>query len=250
MKREPLSKKLRFEVFKRDKFKCQYCGKEAPNIVLHVDHIEPVKGGGKNDLLNLVTSCADCNLGKKATRLSDDSYITKQKKQLDSMAIRMEQIDFMFKWKKELQKLEDKTVNKLAKKWYELTNEKFILNDDGLETLRKYNKKYNIIEILEAFEISIKSYYKKDTDDIELAWNKIKGILYSKRLEKDNPVLGQIRRLAWLLQKRSPYKEYWQVQQTIQQYYNAGYSLDEIQTAIYGSNSYSQFNNIMERYNG
>ena len=41
-KRKSLSKKIRFEVFKRDKFTCQYCGKTAPNVVLEVDHIEPV----------------------------------------------------------------------------------------------------------------------------------------------------------------------------------------------------------------
>lgn len=41
-KREPVGKKLRFEVFKRDKFTCQYCGAKAPDVVLHVDHIQAV----------------------------------------------------------------------------------------------------------------------------------------------------------------------------------------------------------------
>ena len=45
-KRKPISKKLRFEVFKRDSFTCQYCGKSAPDVVLHIDHIKPVKEGG------------------------------------------------------------------------------------------------------------------------------------------------------------------------------------------------------------
>ena len=31
MEREPISKKLRFEVFKRDSFTCQYCGSKAPD---------------------------------------------------------------------------------------------------------------------------------------------------------------------------------------------------------------------------
>ena len=38
-KREQLSAKLRFEVFKRDSFVCQYCGSHPPQVVLHVDHI-------------------------------------------------------------------------------------------------------------------------------------------------------------------------------------------------------------------
>lgn len=67
MARKGLSKKIRFEVFKRDQFTCQYCGKKAPDVILHVDHIQPVSKGGTNDLLNLITSCQDCNLGKVIT---------------------------------------------------------------------------------------------------------------------------------------------------------------------------------------
>lgn len=63
-RRRPLSKRVRFEVFKRDSFTCQYCGRQPPEVVLHVDHIQPVASGGGNDRDNLITSCRDCNLGK------------------------------------------------------------------------------------------------------------------------------------------------------------------------------------------
>jgi predicted chitinase len=46
--RQPLSKRIRFEVFKRDSFKCQYCGAVAPDVLLNVDHVRPVAGGGGN----------------------------------------------------------------------------------------------------------------------------------------------------------------------------------------------------------
>lgn len=59
-----ISKKLRFEVFKRDGFQCQYCGKSSPNVVLEIDHIIPISEGGQNNLENLITSCFDCNRGK------------------------------------------------------------------------------------------------------------------------------------------------------------------------------------------
>ena len=48
-KRKPIGEKLRFEVFKRDQFKCQYCGVAAPDVVLHIDHINPVSKGGDNE---------------------------------------------------------------------------------------------------------------------------------------------------------------------------------------------------------
>lgn len=69
-KRKPVSKRLRFEVFKRDGFVCQYCGAHPPAVVLHVDHIIPVAEGGRNDMDNLVTACEPCNLGKSAVPLS------------------------------------------------------------------------------------------------------------------------------------------------------------------------------------
>lgn len=48
MKRKSLSKKTRFEVFKRDSFTCQYCGRSAPEVVLQVDHIKPVAKESRN----------------------------------------------------------------------------------------------------------------------------------------------------------------------------------------------------------
>src|SRR5262245_45542433 len=56
--------RTRFEVFKRDEFTCQYCGRKSPEVVLEVDHIIPVSDGGTDDPINLWTSCWDCNRGK------------------------------------------------------------------------------------------------------------------------------------------------------------------------------------------
>ena len=71
MSRKPISKRVRFDVFKRDFFTCQYCGATPPMVVLHVDHINPVANGGNNHIDNLITACEPCNLGKGARELSD-----------------------------------------------------------------------------------------------------------------------------------------------------------------------------------
>ncbi len=68
--RIPISKKTRFEVFKRDGFVCQYCGAHPPAAVLELDHIHPVSEGGDNGQDNLITACWDCNRGKGARLLS------------------------------------------------------------------------------------------------------------------------------------------------------------------------------------
>ena len=63
--RSKMSNKLRFEVFKRDKYTCKICGrKQSDGVKLHVDHINPVSKGGKTLFENLQTLCDSCNLGK------------------------------------------------------------------------------------------------------------------------------------------------------------------------------------------
>lgn len=89
-KRKAMSKRLRFEVFKRDAFTCQYCGAHPPNATLHVDHINPVSNGGGNDIDNLITSCDCCNFGKSDRLLSEIPKSIKDKSA--ELAEREEQI--------------------------------------------------------------------------------------------------------------------------------------------------------------
>lgn len=70
MDRKPISKRTRFEVFKRDAFECQYCGAHPPGVLLHVDHIVAVANGGGNEMDNLITACEPCNLGKSSVDLN------------------------------------------------------------------------------------------------------------------------------------------------------------------------------------
>lgn len=59
-----LSKRMRFEIMRRDGHACRYCGSEAPEVKLVVDHVTPVALGGTDEPENLVTACQDCNSGK------------------------------------------------------------------------------------------------------------------------------------------------------------------------------------------
>lgn len=70
---------MRFEVFKRDAFTCQYCGSTPPKVVLECDHITPVSKGGLNRMHNLLTACFDCNRGKSNKELTDlpETFTTK-----------------------------------------------------------------------------------------------------------------------------------------------------------------------------
>lgn len=62
-----LSRRLRFEILRRDNHACRYCGACAPDVKLTVDHVIPVALGGSDDPTNLVAACRECNAGKSAT---------------------------------------------------------------------------------------------------------------------------------------------------------------------------------------
>ena len=64
--RAMMTDQLRYDIMKRDGFRCQLCGRsQADGVKLHVDHIKPVSKGGKTVPSNLRTLCEQCNLGKK-----------------------------------------------------------------------------------------------------------------------------------------------------------------------------------------
>lgn len=71
------SKRDRFEIFKRDNFKCKYCGRTPPEVVLELDHIKPKSKGGLDSIHNYITACFDCNRGKgnKSLKSIPDSLI-------------------------------------------------------------------------------------------------------------------------------------------------------------------------------
>lgn len=90
-----VSIRTRFEIFKRDNFICAYCGRTPPAVVLHVDHILPVSKGGTAEKINLITSCADCNLGKSDKELHD-----KIQPLADQVAIERERSEQLKKYNK------------------------------------------------------------------------------------------------------------------------------------------------------
>ena len=56
-----ISDKLRYQVLKRDSFKCCACGASPakdPAVELHIDHIVPWSKGGETTLENLQTLCS------------------------------------------------------------------------------------------------------------------------------------------------------------------------------------------------
>lgn len=172
--RNPISKKLRFEVFKRDGFTCQYCGKMSPDVVLEVDHIKPVASGGKNDMLNLVTACLSCNRGKGAIELNDETAVKKQQKQLTEANERRLQLQMMLEWKSELARLVEDQVDYICNIFF--SRYKHGLQDHERQDVKSVLKRFGFDETLEAVDIAIMKYSWYH-DAIE----KLGGICYNRK---------------------------------------------------------------------
>ena len=86
-----VSKRLRFEILRRDNHACRYCGATAPDVALHVDHVVPESLGGTSAPDNLVTACADCNMGKSSTA-ADASTVADVRQDAARWATAMEQV--------------------------------------------------------------------------------------------------------------------------------------------------------------
>ena len=100
------SQKVRFDVFKRDNFTCQYCGRKSPEVILEADHIIPASDGGKADFDNLITSCRECNRGKSNSEIipKDDTDLPEYERALKEHQDMINNIENMKESLKELYK--------------------------------------------------------------------------------------------------------------------------------------------------
>ena len=240
-KRKNLSKSVRFEVFKRDSFKCQYCGKSAPDVVLEVDHIIPVSKGGDNDISNLITACFDCNRGKRDKKLTDKQSIKLQKEELDKLNAKREQLEMIAKWRKELLNLMNESIDKIV----EIINQEFYLDihltDYERRNFSKRIKKYGVKETLNSSLIAFERY-----DDIETALSKIDGILYNRRLEEYDPEKAAYHRILSLAKRKFTYFNPKVAYCLIDKIYACTMFEEDITRLIYSCKNWSEFKRRME----
>lgn len=118
-----LSQKTRFEVFKRDSFKCQYCGRSTPAVVLQVDHVIPRVEGGGDEMTNLVTSCFDCNIGKGGRLLDNVPECIDLEEKMLIMAERERQVREYTNLKNEIRMREDVEVAAICRAFKKISHE-------------------------------------------------------------------------------------------------------------------------------
>lgn len=198
-KRVALSKSLRFEVFKRDLFTCQYCGRKAPDVILEVDHIKPVSKGGDNSIENLVAACWDCNRGKGAKKLSDLSEVEKSRKQLEEIQARKNMIDMIFQWKESIYNQYDDSVERINNIFSEHTGYKF--NGSFVAKVKNGIKKFGLDIMIDAIHIAIDKYYNGEEDGARRALSMYLGIASNLYDSENNPIKSSITYIKNILKR-------------------------------------------------
>ncbi len=249
------NQKTRFEVFKRDSFTCQYCGRSAPDVVLQTDHIDPKSNGGEDDILNLITSCFDCNSGKSNRLLSDHATVIKRKQQLDQLQERREQLEMMMEWHKELLNFDEMVVTELVDFWIQLTPG-FTLNDIGVENLKRYVKRFGLNEVIEAMKISTSQYLKYDaeSDDLSIpigetvgkAFQYIPKICASRKKTEGKPYLQRMYYIRGILRNRLSYVNEWQSIQLMEKAYLNGLQVELMEELAKEVKNWTEFREALE----
>lgn len=150
-----LSVKLRFSIFERDSFTCQYCGEKPPEVILHVDHIISRKNGGGDEEENLITSCRSCNLGK-SSRSVDVKSLKKNpfKKKIAEMEERQAQLEAYYAFLRRKTEIEENEMDVFRAAWEDASDDTSTFTDKGLQNVRKLTTKYSSTMIFEAMKIT------------------------------------------------------------------------------------------------
>lgn len=184
-KRKALSKRTRFEVFKRDKFQCQYCGRTPPTVTLEIDHILAFANGGSDDEPNLVTSCRDCNSGKSDRPLKEAPLPLAA--QMEVQRERAEQIEAYNRFLMEDRDRREAVVEEIGRHWYNLIGpekdkDKWVFGSHRSQSIKTFLKHLPAAEIIEAIDVTDARYTLKyyDGESGDRAWKYFCGICWRK----------------------------------------------------------------------
>lgn len=159
---DSISKRQRFEIFKRDGFMCLYCGRKPPEVVLQIDHVIPKSKGGTSDESNLVTCCQDCNGGKSNIPLSHIPHAHVQ-----SIEVRQEKLDQLRAIAEQARidvEVQEELFGLISDHWMALVGDdpdEYSIAGPLGQSVRRFLKMLPLPEVLEAVDITFRSCKSK-----------------------------------------------------------------------------------------
>lgn len=282
-----LSKRVRFGVFKRDSFACQYCGAAAPNVQLHVDHIVPVSEGGSDDPSNLVTACAACNFGKGAINLNESDLAaldtTRGAAEMDerrpddgqgdpqypaadgtlsedfidardhaqALAERRTQLEMMIEWREEVIGLQDEAIDALDRRIVERTG--LSMSEEYRQRMRRWVRRHGLAVIFEALEDALDQMLEWQDGVVTLAsWERalsaIPQVAELGQVARDKPHFRELVYICGLLRRRLPYFNELRCLRLMEDGVQAGASIEAMKAFARTVKSWTAFRRGIEEY--
>lgn len=240
-----VGKRTRFEVFKRDKFTCQYCGARAPDVVLHADHITPRAAGGSDDILNLVTACASCNGGKSDVLLSSHAEMDARGNRMRELEERRQQLEMLRDWHVSLASLDRQTAEMLFDVWRSLTCTVVEFSESSCASLVQMLKKYSFNEVVAGMKMACEKHLAPGTtlqpNSGEVAFKCVAKYCRIAKINAENPADGRKRYVLGILRNRLPYVNLSTAAKLIDGADQVGVSFDYMEDCAKQSVSWTQF---------
>ena len=161
-----LSVRVRFEVFKRDRFTCTYCGGHPPDVLLEADHVIPRAAGGSDDMSNLVTACADCNRGKSDKLLDEAGRPTVGRRTVAALQERLDQASAYMELLGQLSNVTEAMYQRIVEEWARAFHARLEERDAGTvwvldggawpkeATIRQFLRELDVDQILGAIDVA------------------------------------------------------------------------------------------------
>ena len=177
-----IPRSLRFKVFDRDGFTCQYCGKKPPDVILEADHMVSKKDGGQDDEINLITACFNCNRGKSKNSVTPEKLKKISfKNEIKDIEEKRNQLEAYYKFLKKQRTLEDFELSIYNDRWEYGSDGRHSLTKKGLSSIKRLLETGNLQEdILKAIEISWSIDYVEDDEKFKYMC----GILKRMKLDR------------------------------------------------------------------
>jgi hypothetical protein len=171
-----VSTRTRFEVFKRDRFTCAYCGRTPPEVLLHADHVVPRAAGGSDEIHNLITSCQTCNQGKAARLLEEGTSPVVGRGSVEDLQERIDQAKAYMEAVVGLQAVQQDQVQTVMNAWAKAYGAEVEKREDGTywvfrgygrwpeeRSIRRILRQLPLDQVLDAVDIT--AGYKRNPND-------------------------------------------------------------------------------------
>jgi len=202
--------------------------------------------------MNLVTSCMECNLGKRDRELSDESAIMVQRTRVEELQEKQDQILMAIQWGRDLDSLEEFALDHLEEYWSELTS--YTLTESGRESLRRLLGRFEFKALVAAMNTAAKQYLtmtegaKATHESVEIAWNKIAGILTIQRQEEKRPGIKRLYYIRGIGRKRFRYFDDHKAIALLKQCHRDGVSVEVMESLTKEVANWSTWVHYMKQY--